>query len=306
MRIVTTVAVLGLAFGTPALGADGWQQQIASGLGKPGTEMPGGVYRVGLPRTDLNVTLDGVAIKPALALGSWLAFKPIGNDVMVMGDLVLTQEEINPVLTRLEQGGVEITALHNHLLRSEPATMYMHVHGHGDPAKLATTLRDALNASKTPFGAETAGISPQAAAQATTTASNEQKLDLDTTAIDQALGRKGKVSGGIYQVSVPRAEAVKDSGMEVPEAMGSAIAINFQPTGSGKAAITGDFVLTADEVNPVIKALQSNGIEVTALHNHMLNDEPRLFFMHFWANDDAKKLARGLRTALDQVKVAKS
>jgi hypothetical protein len=304
MRILTSVAVLGLLVGTPALGAEEWQQQIASGLGKQGTEMPGGVYRVNLPRTDLEVTLDGVAIKPALALGSWLAFKPMGNEVMVMGDLVLTQEEINPVLTRLEQGGVEITALHNHLLRSSPATMYMHVHGHGDPSKLATTLREALNASKTPFGAETAGISPQAATQATT-ATTGQLPDLDTAALDQALGRKGKVNGGVYQVSVPRAEPVKDSGMEVPEAMGSAIAINIQPTGPGKAATTGDFVLTADEVNPVIKALQANGIEVTAVHNHMLTDEPRLFFMHFWANEDTAKVAKGLRAALDQVKTAK-
>ncbi|WP_262271678.1 DUF1259 domain-containing protein [Microvirga yunnanensis] len=305
MRILTTVAVLGLLVGPPALAAEDWQQQIASGLGKQGSEMPGGVYRVGLPRTDLNVTLDGVAIKPTLALSSWLAFKAMGDEVMVMGDLVLTQEEINPVLTRLEQGGVEITALHNHLLRSAPATMYVHVHGHGDPSKLATTLREALNASKTPFGAETAGITPQAATQASTTASTGQLPDLDTAAIDRTLGRKGKVNGGVYQVSVPRAEAVKDGGMEVPEAMGSAIAINFQPTGQGKVAITGDFVLTADELNPVIKALQSNGIEVTAVHNHMLNDEPRLFFMHFWANDEAPKLAKGLRAALDQVKVAK-
>jgi len=305
MRILTTVAVLGFVVGTPASGVDGWQQQIASGLGKQGSDMPGGVYRVGLPRTDLNVTLDGVAIKPALALGSWLAFKPMGNEVMVMGDLVLTEDEINPVLMRLEGGGVEIPALPTHLLRASPATMYMHVHGHGEPSKLATTLREALGASKTPFGAETAAISPHAATQAATAASTEQKLDLDTAVIDQTLGRKGKINGGVYQVSVPRAEAVKDSGMEVPEAMGSAIAINFQPTGSGKAAITGDFVLTADEVNPVIKALQANGIEVTALHNHMLNDEPRLFFMHFWANDDVGKLAKGLRAALDQVKVAK-
>ncbi|WP_370439346.1 DUF1259 domain-containing protein [Microvirga sp. TS319] len=267
--------------------------------------MPGGVYRIGLPRTDLNVTLDGVAIKPALALGSWLAFKPMGNEVTVMGDLVLTQEEINPVLTRLEQGGVEITALHSHLLRSSPATMYMHVHGQGEPAKLAAILREALNASRTPFGAETAGISPQAAAQASTTASTGSALDLDTAAIDRALGRKGKMNGGVYQVSVSRAEAVRDNGMEVPAAMGSAIAINFQPTGSGKAAIAGDFVLTANEVNPVIKALQSNGIEVAAVHNHMLMDEPRLFFMHFWANNDAHKLANGLRAALDQVETAK-
>jgi hypothetical protein len=233
MRIITAVTTLGLVLNTTAWAAEAWQQQIASGLGKQGTEMPGGVYRVGLPRTDLKVLLDGVEIKPALALGSWLAFKPMGNEVMVMGDLVLTEDEINPVLTRLEQGGVEITALHNHLLRSAPATMYMHVHGHGDPTKLATTLREALGASKTPFGAETAAVSPQAATQAATTASTEQKLDLDTAAIDQTLGRKGKVNGGVYQVSVPRAEAVRDSGMEMPEAMGSAIAINFQPTGSG-------------------------------------------------------------------------
>ncbi len=305
MRILTTVAVLGLVLGTPALGAERWQQEIASGLGKPGTDMPGGVYRVGMPRTDLDVTLDGVAIKPALALGSWLAFKPMGNEVMVMGDLVLTQEEINPVLMRLEQGGVQITGLHNHLLRSSPATMYMHVHGQGEPAKLAATLREALNVSKTPFGAETAGISPQAAEQASTTGSTAPVPNLDMAALDQALGRKGKMNGGVYQVSVPRAEAVKDSGMEVPEAMGSAIAINIQPTGPGKAATTGDFVLTADEVNPVIRALQANGIEVTAVHNHMLNDEPRLFFMHFWANDDTAKVAKGLRAALDQVKTAK-
>jgi hypothetical protein len=306
MRILTTIAVLGLAFSGSAMAAEAWQQEIATGLGKPGTEMPGGIYRISLPRTDLKVTLDGVEIKPSLALGSWLAFRPMGDEVTVMGDLVLTEDEIGPVLQRLEKGGVEITALHNHLLRAEPATMYMHVHGHGAPTKLATTLKEALGASRTPFGGETAGIPADAATQAATTGSPDQRIDLDTAAIDQALGRKGKVNGGVYQVSVPRAELPKDSGMEVPEAMGSAIAINFQPTGSGKAAITGDFVLTADEVNPVIQALHANGIEVTALHNHMLNDEPRLFFMHFWANDDARKLASGLRAALDQVKVAKS
>jgi len=301
MRILT-VAALTLAFGGQALAAQPWQQEIASGLGKPGTEMPGGIYRVALPRADLKVTLDGVEIKPALALGSWLAFRSMGSEVMVMGDLVLTEDEINPVLKRLEEGGVEITALHNHLLRASPATMYMHVHGHGAATKLATTLREALGKSRTPFGGETAGIPAQTASQAS---ADEQKVDLDTAAIDQALGRKGKVNGGVYQVNVPRAEMPKDSDMEVPEAMGTAIAINFQPTGSGKAAITGDFVLTQDEVNPVIRTLQANGIEVTALHNHMLNDEPRLFFMHFWANDDVWKLVTGLRAALDQVKVAK-
>jgi hypothetical protein len=303
-----TALTVGLLTALPhAFAAEEWQQKVATGLGKQGSEMPGGVYRVGLPRTDLKVTLDGVEIKPGLALGSWLAFKQMGQDVMVMGDLVLTDEEVNPVMKRLGEGGIDITALHNHLLRGSPNTMYMHVHGHGDATKLATTLRDALGQSKTPFGGETAAIAPEAATQAATTASTSaQGTDIDTGAIDQALGRKGKANGAVYQVSVPRAETPKDNGMEVPEAMGSAIAINFQATGAGKVATTGDFVLTADEVNPVVRALRSNGIEVTAIHNHMLGDEPRLFFMHFWANDDTQKVAKGLRAALDQVKTAKS
>src|SRR5215203_5265008 len=271
---------------------------VAQALGKAGAPAPGGVYRVGLPRTDLNVKLDGVEIKAAFALGSWLAFRGMGagEDAMVMGDLVLTDEEVNPVMKRLVEGGIAITALHNHLLRSSPHTMYMHVHGHGAATKLASTLHQALAESKTPL----ASIAPSAAPQP------EQKLDLDTAAIDSALGQKGKANGGVYQVSVPRAETPRDSGMEVPEAMGSAIAINFQPTGAGRAAITGDFVLTAEEVNPVLQALRANDIEVTAIHNHMLGDEPRLFFMHFWANDDAQKLARGLRAALDRVKIART
>jgi hypothetical protein len=221
---------------------------------------------------------------------------------MVMGDLVLTDQEVNPVTKRLGEGGIDVTALHNHLLRGTPNTMYMHVHGHGDAAKLAATLREALGASKTPFGGETAAIPPQPPTQ---TGSTAQGAELDTSAIDQALGRKGKANGPVYQVSVARAETPKDGGMEVPEAMGSAIAINFQATGPGKVATTGDFVLTADEVNPVLRALRSNGIEVTAIHNHMLGDEPRLFFLHFWANDDTQKVAGGLRAALDHVKTSK-
>ncbi len=289
------LATLAVSLVTSAVAAEDWHQQVANGLGKPGTEMPGGVYRVSLPRTDLKVMLDGVELKPAFALGSWLAFKKVGDQVMVMGDLVLTDTEINPVMKHLAANGIGITAIHNHVLRASPNTMYMHVHGHGDPGKLAATFREALAASKTPISGAAAGSTPA-----------EEKIELDTAAIDQALGRKGKVNGGVYQVSIPRAEAVKDSGMEVPEPMGSAIAINFQPTGGGKAAITGDFVLTAEEVNPVLRTLRENGIEVTALHNHMLDDQPRLFFMHFWANDDAGTLAKGLGAALDQVKVAKS
>jgi hypothetical protein len=297
-RSATTRAaaiVFATALSAPAIAADdGWQAQVGQALGKTGSAMPGGIYRVGLPRTDLKVTLDGVELKAGFALGSWLAFETMGDNGMVMGDLVLTMDEVSPVMKRLIEGGIEVTALHNHLLRNQPFTMYMHVLGHGDPVKLAATLHTALAESKTPFAAPAA---PAAA---------PPSIDLDTAAIDAALGAKGSNNGGVYQFGIPRAEPIKDGGMGVPPAMGSAVAINFQPTGDGKAAITGDFVLIAKEVNPVAKALREHGIEVTALHNHMLDDEPHLFFMHFWANDDAKKLTEGLKAALALINVAKS
>ena len=303
VRTTLKAAALCMMLPVAAGAADADWAKVAEALGKSGTEMAGGVYRVGLPRTDLHVKLDGVDIKPTLALGSWLAFQGKGEATMVMGDLVLTEDEVNPVMKRLAENGIEITALHNHLLRAQPSTLYMHVLGHGDPAKLAAALHDGLALSKTPLGNATASASPQAPA---TDSGQPAQLDLDTAMIDQVLGAKGKAAGGVYQVGIPRAETIKDGGMEVPVAMGSAEAINFQPTGGGKAAITGDFVLTAGEVNPVLRTLRENGIEVTAIHNHMLDDQPRLFFMHFWANDDAAKLAKGLRAALDKVNVARS
>ena len=293
VRTMLKAAVLCLLLPAAAVAADKDWSKVADALGKSGTEMPGGVYRVGLPRSDLHVTLDGVGIKPALALGGWLAFRNTDGMSIVMGDLVLTEDEISPVMKKLADGRIDITALHNHVLRAQPPTFYMHVLGHGDPAKLAAALHDGLVLSKTPLGN---AASPPAG-------SPPPQLDLDTAMIDQTLGAKGKIVGGVYQVSIPRAETVRDGDMEVPVAMGSGEAMNFQPTGGGKAAITGDLVLTAAEVNPVLRALRENGIEVTALHNHMLDDQPRLFFMHFWANDDAAKLANGLRSALDKVNV---
>jgi hypothetical protein len=289
----TTCAALVLALsGAPAYAEPNWDA-VGQALGKLGTRLPGGVYRVALPRSDLQVTLDGVAIKPALALGSWLAFQAMGEDAMVMGDLVLTQDEVNPVMKRLADGGIEITALHNHLLRAEPATMYMHVDGRGDPVKLAGALHAALSLSKTPFGQATAPAAPQT-------------VNLDMAALDKQLGYTGKANGGVYQFTIPRAETLTDDGIAIPVSMGTGIAINFQPTGDGKAAITGDFVLIGSEVNPVLRALRENGIEVTAVHNHMLDDQPRLFFMHFWANDNAVKLAGGLKAALDKMNLARS
>src|ERR1700737_3969150 len=286
-------AVLTGASGSPSP-ARCWQARVGEALGKTGSAARGVVYRVSLPRTDLKVTLDGVELKPGFALGGWLAFETIGDQGMVMGDLVLTMDEVSPVMKKLIEGGIEVTALHNHLLRNQPFTMYMHVLGHGDPVKLAAALHTALAESKTPLSA------------AAVPAAAPPPIDLDTAAIDQALGAKGANNGGVYQFGIPRAEPIRDAGMDVPPAMGSAIVINFQPTGGGKAAITGDFVLVAKEVSPVMKALRDHGIEVTAIHNHMLDDQPRLFFMPFWANDDAKKLAEGLKAALAQINIAKS
>src|SRR5215510_15060652 len=270
-----------------------WQKVDAAFGRKPAVS--GEVHRYGFPRTDLQVSVDGVSIKPAFALGGWVAMKPAQGGAMVMGDLVLLETEINPVMSKLIEGGMDITAVHNHLLRANPATFYMHVGGHGDPVKIATAIRAALAVSKTPLEA------PAPAAPAPV-------ADLDTAQLEQIIGTKGQANGGVYQFAVPRRDAVTEHGAQLvpPGPSGVATAINFQPTGGGKAAITGDFVLIAEEVNPVIQALRTNGIEVTAVHSHMLTEQPRLFFMHFWANDDAVKLARGLRAALDKTASAKS
>jgi hypothetical protein len=263
-------------------------KQVDAALGKAAA-VSGEIHRYGFPRTDLDVTLDGVTLKPAFALGGWVAFVPAHGGVMIMGDLVLLETEINPVMRKLIDSGLSITAIHNHLLRASPATFYMHVGGQGDPVKIATALRAALAESKTPFN-------PPPAAAASPPA-----IDLDTAKLDETIGVKGRANGGVYQFVVPRRDPVTEMGMTLPPGpTGVAIAINFQPTGDGKAAITGDFVLTGEEVNPVIRAFRANGIDVTAIHSHMLDEQPRLFFVHFWANDDALKLAKGLREAIDK------
>ena len=264
-------------------------QKVDAAFGRKPAVVAGDVHRYGFPRTDLTVTLDDVTIRPALALGGWIAFMPAHGGAMAMGDLVLLETEINPVMSKLAENGIGITAIHNHLLRSSPATFYIHVGAHGDPVKMAAAIREALAASKTP-------LDPPAAAAPV------PAIDLDTAQLDQIIGAKGQANGGIYQFGVPRRDPVAEDGMQIAPVgpMGLVTPINFQPTGGGKAAITGDFMLTGDEVNPVIKVLRTNGIEITAIHSHMLAEQPRLFFLHFWANDDALKLARGLRAALDK------
>jgi hypothetical protein len=265
-------------------------KDVDAAMGRTGQDQPDGTHKYALPRKDMNITVGGVQIKAGLALGSWVAFKATSQgNAIAMGDLVLAEDEVAPVMAELQSGGIEITALHNHLIGESPRVMYMHIHGMGNAASLGKAIHSAIAKTKTP------DADPAA----------PPDLDIDTKQIDQILGHAGKNNGGIYQVGVPRAEHITEGGAAIPNSMGVATALNFQPTGGSKAAITGDFVLVAKEVNPVIKALRENGIAVTALHSHMLNEQPRLFFMHFWANDDALKLAKGLRAALDHTNSAK-
>jgi hypothetical protein len=288
MSDLRVILILIAALASNAAAQD-WKS-VEAAMGRSGIPQAGDVYRFNFPRSDLRVTAAGVRLKPAFALGGWVAFKRVpgaihGDVAMAMGDLVLTENELTPVITRLQQGGVQQTAIHHHVIRETPRVLYVHIHAMDDPVKIAETVRAALALTKTPPAAPPA---PMAA------------IDLDTAAVARALGYSGRVNGGVYQVSVPRAESIRDGDFEIPPSMGLATAINFQPTGKGRAAIVGDFVMIASEVNPVIQALRQNGIEATSLHSHLLTEEPRLFFMHFWANDDAVKLAGGIRAALEK------
>ena len=249
--------------GTPQSAATNWKS-VDDAMGRAGQDQPDGAHKYSMPRSDLKITLDGVDLKAGFALGSWAAFQKMGTQSELMGDLVLTENEVGPVMQKLADSGIEITGLHNHLIRESPAVMYMHIGGHGEAVHLATAVHDALALTKTP------GPSPAGSAN--------QELGFDSKQIDATLGRAGKNNNGIYQFSIPRAEKLTEGGMAIPNSMGVATALNFQPTGNGKAAITGDFVLVGKEVNPVIKALRQNRIAVTALHSHVLKEQPRIFF----------------------------
>jgi len=271
---------------TAAQGLD--TTKIDQALGRSG-QKTGDVYRVGFPRTDLQVTVAGVSIKPGLALGSWAAFSGSDANASVMGDLVLLESEVNPVMSKLRASGIEITAVHNHVLNETPQVLYMHYLGHGDAVELAKSLRAALAMSKTPLGA------PAAPAPAPTSPPAFIKT------IEDTLGRKGTFNGGVLAFGVPRAENITENGMTLTTPQGVAESINFQETIPGEVATTGDFILKAEEVNPVISALEEHNILVTALHSHMLTEEPRLFFMHFWAAGNAESVAQGIRAALSHV-----
>ena len=251
-------------------------------FGKKGS-VTGGVYKISYPRSDLKVKIGDFNVAPGLALGTWVGIIDIGGHTMMMGDLVVLDSEVPKVVNKLMEENLEITAIHNHLINETPTVKYIHYHGMGDAVKLAQEIKAVLQVTATPL---------------TPSAPSTQTKTSDWSKVTTILGT-GKQNGMLLQYAFPRNEKLTESGMEMPPSMGMATSINFQMDGN-RAAITGDFVMLADEVNPVIKALTQNGITPTALHSHMLKDEPRLFMMHFWAVGDAEKLATGLKAALDK------
>ncbi len=252
-------------------------------FGKKGT-VTGNVYKITYPRSDLKVKVGDFSVAPGLALGTWVGIINMGNHSMMMGDLVLLDTEVPQAINKLMEENLEITAIHNHLINETPAIKYIHYHGEGDAVKLAQEIKAVLAVTGTP-------LTPPSA--------SNQTQKIDWSKVTAILGPTGKQNGMLLQYSFARNEKLMESGMEMPPSMGMATAINFQMDGD-KAAITGDFVLLPDEVNPVVKALTQNGIMPTAIHSHMLHDEPRLFMMHFWAVDNPEKLAKGLKAALDK------
>jgi biotin operon repressor len=264
---------------------------VEKALARTGKTLPGGVIKFGMPRSDLDVRLRGVQLQAPFALGSWAAFSGDTNNAMLMGDLVLTEAELQPVIAKLEEGGIQISAIHNHVVGEVPRIMYVHIGGHGKGLELARSLHEALALTKTPTPSAPAAEMP--------------KLPFDRAVIEEVMGATSTQAGEVLQFSIPRKESIEEGGMKVPPAMGTAIAINFQAAPNGQVATTGDFVLLADEVNKVVRALKLNGIEVTALHNHMLDEEPRLFFLHFWGVGPAAKIASAMKSGLEQTAATK-
>ena len=258
---------------------------IAKAMGKEG-DLTGEMYRVSFPRSDLTVKVGNVVIKPALALMSWAAFVKSGNTAITYGDLVLLDDEINPVISKLEERGIELSALHNHLLHENPRIMYIHFVGRGNEVEMAKGIWEALALTKSPL--------------VSTPASQEAKPEL-AKEIERIIGYEGTMGGGVFHITVPRNDVhVHAMDAAIPGSMGMNTPLNFQFDGKN-AAINGDFMLLPAELNPVIKVLRANGIEVASVHNHMLDDEPRMIYMHFWAYGDAVDLAKGLKAALMRI-----
>ncbi len=290
MKHVIFTAALAFAIGGNGVAATTLDTTaIDSAIGRTGQAMNGGVYRIAFPRNDLSVRVGDLKLLPGFALGGYAVFLSTAQGALAVGDLVLLDREIQPVMTSLEQSGFQITAVHNHLRNEQPHVMYMHFMAAGDAATVAKSLRAALALSSTPLG------------PAATTVPQPPSFE---AAIEQGLGRTGKVSGKVLSIGVPRAETIEMNGVTIPPAAGVAIAMNFQDAGGGNVATTGDFVLIGSEVGPVQQSLISHGFEVTALHSHMIDDTPHLYYMHFWGVASPASIAAGLKDALSHVNVA--
>ena len=250
-----------------------------------------GEYKITIPQNDLNIEVDGFKIIPAMGLGTWIAFTPTKDGAMIMGDIILTETDLKPVQQEVIRQGLTITAIHNHFVRNHPNVVYMHVGGSGKTEMMAQKAKAVLDKVK-----EIRGGDPSKG-----TASSEAVTNtLETTKLDEILGYKAEMSKGVYKYTIGRPDVkLKEHGTAVTTFLGFNTWAAFQGT-PDHAAVAGDFTMLEDEVAPVIKALVENGIEVVAVHNHMVHEEPRIFFLHYWGVGNAEQLAKGLKTALDQ------
>jgi hypothetical protein len=244
-----------------------------------------GVYTTSFPRRDVKVRIGEVPVPTGLGFASWVAFRPDAGRAMAMSDMVLLPDEVNPVISALQTAGIEVTALHRHFQHEDPQIMYLHSHAMGDPAKIAEGYRAALAKTGTPMG-------PPGSPDTTGPA-------LDTGAAAKIVGHEGQSRGGVYKITVGRDDLhVRVGGMEVTTSMGLNSWAAFIGT-DADAHVAGDVAMLDSEVNPAVRALRDNGLEIVSIHNHMLDEEPRIIFLHYWGSGPAAKLARGFRAALD-------
>ena len=248
-----------------------------------------GEYKITIPQNDLDVEVDGFKIIPPMGLGTWIAFTPSKDGAMIMGDIILTENDLKPVQQEVIRQGLTISAIHNHFVRNHPNVMYMHIGGNGRLEEMARKAKAVLDKV-----AESRGHNPSA------NSVPDVPYTIDSKKLDDILGYKGEMSKGVYKYTIGRPDvALKEHGAAVTSFLGFNTWAAFQGS-PDHAAVAGDFTMLENEVAPVIKALVENGIEVVAVHNHMVHEQPRIFFLHYWGVGDAEKLARGLKAALDQ------
>jgi hypothetical protein len=261
--------------------------EVAKILGFSG-QTDEGAFVVRFGRSDIKVSIDGEPVPTALGFGGWIAWKDMGKEAMVMGDLVLLEKEVNPVISALQEANIQVTALHNHFFYEQPRIMFMHIGGMGDPVKMAQGIRNALDKTATPHSSSGSSKGPEPA------------LNLDTKKIEQIIGHSGKAAGGSFKITVGR-PGVKMHGVELTSSMGLNSWAGFVGTNE-KAHVAGDVAMSSEEVNRVIQTLRKGGIEIVAVHNHMLDEQPRVFFLHYWGTGPAEKLAQTVRSAFDEAK----